>query len=258
MCTLIVLDRIVAGYPVVVASNRDEQYARPAAPPSLVSGESGGRPAFVAPQDLEAGGTWMGVNAQGLFAGLTNRPPAPGPAAAGSRRSRGLLVRDALLCPSAAEAASRLRREAGGDYSPFHLLIADGKDTFLFVRGPEGARLEVLDPGRHVICNRDPADSGSRKLARLRETVAAIEVGAGLERVLAALTLALRGHPDPEQPLENPCVHTPAYGTRSSTLLALGTGSRRSRMWHAEGPPCEAKYRDQSRLLGSLAQARLA
>ena len=37
MCTLIVLDRLIPGFPVVAAANRDEFYARPAsAPPPAV------------------------------------------------------------------------------------------------------------------------------------------------------------------------------------------------------------------------------
>ena len=75
MCTLILLDRVVPEFPVVVAANRDEFYARPAAPPArFVPGD--GKLAFVAPQDLEAGGTWMGLNSNSVFVGLTNRPVA--------------------------------------------------------------------------------------------------------------------------------------------------------------------------------------
>jgi uncharacterized protein with NRDE domain len=248
MCTLIVLDRLVPGTPLVVASNRDEFQSRPAAPPTLMYPDLPDCPAFVAPQDLEAGGTWMGLNARGLFAGLTNRPP---PLATRPYRSRGLLVRDALGWPSAAEAAGRLRKEVAHDYSPFHLLLADGKDAFLFVRA-EQAALQVLEPGRHVICNRDPGDTTSRKVDHIRRAVDAIDVLAPLERVLAALARILRGHPEPTEPQENPCVHTPGYGTRSSTLIAVGA---RSWLWHAEGPPCEAKYRNLSRLLDALRQA---
>ncbi|MEE8556561.1 MAG: NRDE family protein, partial [Myxococcota bacterium] len=93
MCTLIVLDRVVPRVPLVVASNRDEYLSRPAAPPALVRAEGPEGIPRVAPQDLEAGGTWMGVNARGLFVGLTNRPSTRRDR---NRRSRGKLVMDAL------------------------------------------------------------------------------------------------------------------------------------------------------------------
>ena len=127
MCTLIVLDRIAPGIPLVVASNRDEHHSRPAAPPVRVDSEDS-RPAFVAPQDLEAGGTWMGVNAEGLFCGLTNRP-IQGPR--GSKRSRGLLVRDALRQACAADVERDMREGAALGYNPFHLLAADGRSASL-------------------------------------------------------------------------------------------------------------------------------
>ena len=66
-----------------VAANRDEFLKRPAAPPSIW--EEG----WLAPRDLEAGGTWLGLNPRGLFVGVTNRA---GVHRASDRRSRGLLV----------------------------------------------------------------------------------------------------------------------------------------------------------------------
>ena len=62
----------------------------------------------------------------------------------------------------------------------------------------------------------------------------------------------LAAHPDPSNPFENPCVHTAEYGTRSSSLLAVAAGERRWRFRHAEGPPCEAKYANLTRLLDEI------
>ncbi|MCE7958558.1 MAG: hypothetical protein DYH06_11570, partial [Acidobacteria bacterium ACB2] len=85
MCTLVALHRCVPGAHLWVAANRDEFLARPAAGPALRDGRAG---AIVAPLDLQAGGTWWGLNAQGVFAAVTNRPaPRPDPAL----RSRGQL-----------------------------------------------------------------------------------------------------------------------------------------------------------------------
>src|SRR5262245_53382617 len=135
MCTLILLDRVVPGVPIVVAANRDEFFARPAAPPALFRSDEAGRASFVAPQDLEAGGTWMGVNEQGLFAGLTNRRNANPQL---ERRSRGLLVRDALGRADTADALAAAGPDPAGTYNPFHLLIADGASTALASAGADG------------------------------------------------------------------------------------------------------------------------
>jgi uncharacterized protein with NRDE domain len=249
MCTLILLDRVVPEFPVVVAANRDEFFARPAAPPArFVPGD--GKLAFVAPQDLEAGGTWMGLNSNGVFVGLTNRPVA---ARDRTSRSRGLLVVDALGQPSATAAVLELERACAERTSPFNLLAADGRETWLARR--DGDRLETrpLLPGIHVVCNRDADDPSSRKVRRIEQMLRSLDPVAGLEALLAGLAQVLGAHPDPSNSLENPCVHTAEYGTRSSTVLAVGPEQRAWR--YADGAPCETKYQDFSRLLDDLPQA---
>ena len=72
MCTLIVLHRCVTGRPLVVAANRDEFFARPAEGPAIRAARSG---RILAPRDLEAGGSWVGLSERGVFAGLTNLRP---------------------------------------------------------------------------------------------------------------------------------------------------------------------------------------
>lgn len=247
MCTLIVMDRIVPSRALIVASNRDEFFARPASPPTRVEPEGVDYPAFVAPQDLEAGGTWMGVNAHGLFVGLTNRRPRA--ELRKDARSRGLLVQDALRCASAAQVHERVAPRLEGLYNPCHLFYGDGKQAFLSVVSEDAVETTELAPGAHVICNRDADDPVSGKVIRIQGAIDAIDPAAPLGRVLDSLADVLRQH-EQADPLENPCVHTDGYGTRSSMLLALG--QERWQGWHAEGPPCEAKYRNCTRLLEGL------
>jgi uncharacterized protein with NRDE domain len=247
MCTLIALHRVIPDTPLVIASNRDEYYARPAGPPARVEARQPEGPGFVAPLDLEAGGTWMGLNSGGLFVGLTNRRTERREP---SRRSRGLLVADALGLESARAVAEEMRTGLAGRYNPFHLLCADGRDAFLTVLREDGAETRELPPGVHVVGNRDASDPSSQKLSRLRAEVAALDFDAPLAVTLEGLRALLRGHPDPADPLENPCVHTPAYGTRSSSLIAVG--SRPWCYWHAEGAPCQSKYENVSGLLDPL------
>jgi uncharacterized protein with NRDE domain len=250
MCTLIVLDRVVPGLRLVVASNRDEFYSRPAAAPARVEAGEAGHPAFVAPQDLEAGGTWMGLNARGLFVGLTNQHTATPRM---NRRSRGLLVRDALRRPTARAVAEDMRDGLEAKYNPCNLLFADGNDSFLTRLREDGVRTQELGPGIHVVGNRDLEDPSWPKVRRIRDAVGRIDLTGPFESLFEGLVSVLSSHSGGENPLEHVCVHTPAYGTRSSAILALGED--RWRYWQAEGPPCEAKYRNCTRLLDELRQA---
>lgn len=165
MCTLIVLHRCVPGRPLVVAANRDEFFARPAEGPAVRSARTG---RILAPRDLEAGGTWVGLSEHGVFAGLTNlrpiasaragvlgetvadRPSAP--AASAALRSRGEVVMAALGASSAAEAAESLGRLDHGVHNPFQLLVADAESAALVVYR-DAPRIFPLEPGIHVVGN---------------------------------------------------------------------------------------------------------
>ena len=120
MCTLAIYFQVFPDYPVVIAANRDEYLARPALPPTTLLEH----PHVVGGKDLQASGTWLGINQYGLVAGLLNRRRAdygdPNPAL----RSRGLLCLDALRHRTAAEAAAFVRGQRGADYNAFNLLVA--------------------------------------------------------------------------------------------------------------------------------------
>jgi hypothetical protein len=59
-------------------------------------------------------------------------------------------------------------------------------------------------------------------------------------------------------PLENTCIHAGEYGTRSSSLLALGDEPGQDVLRHADGPPCTTPYRDLTPLLRELGPSRVA
>jgi hypothetical protein len=125
MCTLVLLRRPGTAWPLILAANRDEMTDRPARPPGRHWPD---RAEVVAGLDLEAGGSWLGINDHGVVAGVLNRPGTLGPAA--GKRSRGDLVLEALDhadAEAAARALSHLDPEA---YRPFNLVIADNRDAF--------------------------------------------------------------------------------------------------------------------------------
>ena len=137
MCTLVLLRRPGDDWPVIVGANRDEMVDRPWRGPDRHWPD---REDVVAGQDLEAGGTWLGLNDHGVVAGILNRPGALGPAP--NKRSRGELVLEALDHADAADAAAALADLDGAAYRPFNLVIADNRDAFWLTLRTEGGRVE--------------------------------------------------------------------------------------------------------------------
>jgi uncharacterized protein with NRDE domain len=189
----------------------------------------------------------MGVNSHGLFAGLTNRPTE---ARRPERRSRGLLVVDALRHKRAGEAAREMQSLSHGSYNPFNLYLADGRESFVTCQREDALETVALQPGVHVLCNRDLDDLKVPKIARIRAAVDRLDLDGPLEALRDGLAELLRLHEPADNPLESVCIHTEGYGTRSSAILALGPD--RWRYWHADGPPCATKYRNLAKLLDEL------
>ena len=125
MCTIVLLRRPGDGWPLMLAANRDEMLTRAALPPGRHWPD---QPEVIAGQDLEAGGTWLGLNDRGLVAAISNRRGSLGPAP--GMRSRGALPLKALAHDSAVRAAADLAELDVGLYRPFNLVIADCRDAF--------------------------------------------------------------------------------------------------------------------------------
>lgn len=257
--------------PLIVAANRDEFYGRPAEGPAIrnVSGRR-----VLAPLDLQAGGTWLGLNEESVFAAVTNlRNEFPDP----QRRSRGWIVMDALQEPTAALAADMLKALPEETYNPFQCFVADGERAFQLVyRG--APRLVELGPGVHVIGNVDPAEEPAPKVERIRARVEAEGVQElETDRAIEELARICAEHGTGGGGVGDTCVHIGeahfgearfgaqgagerGYGTRSSILLALPSrdeGRAREDQDHgrllvADGAPCTTEYEDQTALLGRL------
>jgi hypothetical protein len=125
MCTLVLMRRPGSAWPLLVAANRDELSSRPARPPGRHWPD---RADVVAGLDLQAGGSWLGINDHGVVAGVLNRVGTLGPAA--GKRSRGELVLEALDHADAAAAAAALVDLDPDAYRPFNLIVADVQSAF--------------------------------------------------------------------------------------------------------------------------------
>lgn len=243
MCTLALAFHADRRWPLVVAANRDERLARASedwalrAPP--------GAPRHAAPRDAVAGGTWIGVGAAGVFAGITNFHSSPGHLPDPSRRSRGELVAWVLGQPSAAAGRALCAGLEAALYNPFHLLVADAETAFLWWTDGEGSALEDLGPGLHVATERSPRGRDPRGEA-LRARWPVDPSPPRLREILASHALP---------PGPGVCIHLgEVYGTRSSAVIRLAPDLRHSELYAADGPPCTTVFQDRSDLLVALSR----
>lgn len=227
VCSLLLAWHAIPGAPLALAATRDEAYDRAATGPRLLCAD----PKVIAPVDDRAGGTWIGVNDNGLVVAIANRREGPT-----GERSRGLLVRDLLTADNADEARTFLAALLGeATYSGFHLLIVDPDDAF-YVTWAGNLDGHELNPGVHLLDN-----DGLDEAADIPRTVRGdLEPNAGesgdgwLDRAAAYLA-------DHEHDL---CRHGDDFGTVSASQIAVGDAVDHITFRYADGPPCTAAFVD--------------
>lgn len=256
MCTIVAFYGVHITAPLVIASNRDEFYARPASRPAPLVED----PGIIAGRDLDHGGTWLGATRAGFFVGLTNqrsyRWADPG------LRSRGEIALTLLRAGGIGAALEALRELDARDYNAFNLLFGGASGLYVAYGRRERTEIELhaLPEGVHVLTNDrmfSPDFPKAERAARLARAALEAEIDSPEFRAIVAdhEVPPLEGVPAPPQgaifdheiarQLQSVCIHTPTYGTRSSTLLALEHG-RLGRYLFADGPPCTTPYEEIS------------
>ncbi|RMG13194.1 MAG: NRDE family protein [Planctomycetota bacterium] len=241
MCLIAVGWKAHPEYPLVLAANRDEFHDRPTAPAAFWDDA----PDLLAGRDLRAGGTWLGVSRKGRVAAVTNvrEAAAPLPGA----RSRGTLVRDALLASAPAAEAAAAAHAAGEGCAPFNLFLTDGKEFWAVTN--RGASPRALEPGVHVFSN-GPLDAPWPKAERLRAGLRSrLERTPAVEELLELLCdRSLPAGEAPQSELERVLapvfVVSSEYGTRSSTVLLVDAEGRVVFVecsFDPEGRPCGSR-----------------
>src|SRR2546428_1327931 len=194
MCLILLGWQVCEGNPLVVAANRDEFHAGPAAPAAFWED----RPGILAGRDLEARGTWMGVSRSGKFAAVTNYRGAREPRAA---ESRGALVTRFLENGDAPGRYIARVQENAASYSGFNLLVSDGSELWwISNRGGEPRRLGSGIYGLGNTLLDAPEVEGSKQ--RFAD---ALQPGPAVEPLFTVLNEAR--------------IVDPMYGTRCSTVM---------------------------------------
>ncbi|GIU52395.1 MULTISPECIES: NRDE family protein [Shewanella] len=145
MCILFIAVDMHPKWPLIVCANRDEFHHRPTEPahcwPQTINTSQ-----IIAGKDLQAGGTWLGVNKLGQFAALTNirhNTESEG------MRSRGELVLKALS--SDTDFNEQWLKQHSANYSPFNLVYQQDKKLWCF--NSSTAENLPLNKGFHAVSN---------------------------------------------------------------------------------------------------------
>jgi uncharacterized protein with NRDE domain len=240
MCLLAIQYATVEDAPILVAYNREELFDRPAQAPRIQSG----KPRVICGIDRKAGGTWLGVNQHRLFVCVTNRPKTHLPP---EPRSRGLLCRELLNCPNAAEAAEMALDELStGRYAGANYVCADAESASVIYGGDRITAVE-LTPGLHLMSsgNLDDHSDQRQEFARRLLTLQKLDSSVAF---LAVASRTFSRKPD-RAGRRGVIVTGSDYGTVSSTLIALATRTQNSVYQYAPGPPSDHAYDDLSALL---------
>lgn len=236
MCLIVFAWRPGHAQPLIVAANRDEFYARPTLPLAQWTHA----PHVHAGRDLEAGGTWLGVGANGRFAALTNiRDPHQPP----SRKSRGELVAGFLSGDMSLDDYLNDVVPRSPEYAGFNLLIGNAHELWHFnARETEAV---MLAPGVYGLSNAG-LDTPWPKLLKAKAALSEVLEDPQPEKLLGILSDAQTAEfadlPDTgvglatESLLSSVFIASQSYGTRASTALIVQADGTRLMVERSFGP----------------------
>ncbi|HWT14762.1 MAG TPA: NRDE family protein [Patescibacteria group bacterium] len=222
MCLIALALNVHPRYRLVLAANRDEFHARPAAAAAFHDDA----PDLFGGRDLQGGGSWLLASRSGRVVAVTN--VRTGEPETGTR-SRGELVRRCASGDVLDRELQRVQAE-GADYGRFNLLAFEHKTLWYAGNHPD-ARLQPVPDGVHGLSNAS-LNTPWPKTDRLRKTMATWSAG---EDDIATLFDALSDpriaddHALPstgiprewERRLSAAFITGEDYGTRASTLVLV-------------------------------------
>ena len=235
MCLIFFAVEAHPDYPLIVAANRDEAYARPTLP--LHHWENS---PIIAGKDLTAGGTWMGITRSGRFAAITNyRDPCE---SVQNPLSRGLLVKNFLESQQTAPTYLQAIANEGHRYQGFNLVVGQGSELWYFSNRADTG-VKQLPPGIHGLSNHlmdTPWPKVSEGKSDLDNLLSSLQHPPGKTTTQPLFGLLNHREPAPDSELPNTGIGRDfekelsprfiiskgkRYGTRSSTVLMMAGSS---------------------------------
>jgi len=226
MCILFFAIKQHPQYPVIICANRDEFHQRPTQAMHWWP-EKDNQAALLAGKDLQAGGTWLGLNQQGRFSALTNfRQPQLFDK---NKQSRGDLVIQALANEN--DEITGLLAKSAHYYNGFNLEFGQLNNLVCFDNISKTQ--QALTTGFHSLCNGALDDIwpkmalGQSQLADAINTFT--EQSLDIDKLFHLMqnsqqaqreSLPSTGVPlDWEQLLSSIFIISPEYGTRTTNII---------------------------------------
>ena len=247
MCVFATLYSVRPDVPLLVLFNREESRSRRTDGPRLR--KSADHPvSWLGGADLQAGGTWLGLNEFGLIVLVTNRSKQ---LMGGELRSRGLLCRDLLQSASVDdvndEFAQQFQRH---EFAGMNIAMLS-RDKCLVIEAGDCIQSHSLEPGIHCITNADLNDPTDDRIRRVQQEFEfASRATKNLDTLLASVRRICALPTEKNAPAI--CTTQGEWGTVSSTIIALGAGRTDVRYEYVDGPPATTEYVDYSSLAKQL------
>ena len=223
MCTVFLVYRVLPDWPLVLLANRDEYFNRP----SQAMAFWPENPKILAGKDLQAGGSWLGLNRSGRVAALTNFR-TPGRTLANAP-TRGHLVPQILEDSVSLRDFITFLQNDGERYNGFNLLFGNIREMYYFTN--QVGSVEPIGPGIYGLSNHGlntpwpKVELGKKALAELTPTDRAwseehlLQILKNRDRppdhLLPDTQLGLYW----ERRLSSIFIPGPEYGTRNSTII---------------------------------------
>lgn len=222
MCLIFISINQHPQYKLIVAANRDEFYNRKTAPAHFWNDE----PNILAGRDLEAGGTWLGVNKSGKISMITNYrdPKNINPAAP----SRGKLVSDFLVNEEDGEKYLK-EIQHPERYNGFNLITGTAEGLYYFSNYREGItemKSGLFGLSNHLLDTPWPKVKKGKALMtemlsqpfKSKDLFALLyNEGIASDDLLPDTGVGL----DRERALSSMFIKSPGYGTRCSTVILV-------------------------------------
>lgn len=231
MCIVAIAWQVLQGRALCMISNRDEFYNRPASSIHLWPNSP-----IVAGQDLQSGGTWMGITQTGRWAIVTNFRDAKDQIKYPT--SRGHLIQQYLESDLAPIRFAKQIEKVQCDYAGFNLFVGDTEQAVYMSN--RGEAPQVLAKGVYVVSNGLMSDDWEKtKHLRKRftqeflpmlqpEDISSADIEYAVwniledeRKILPALLPETGISVEMESLLSSTFIQSPVYGTRCSNFLVM-------------------------------------